>query len=82
MECLDSKILKTKMFEFRCVNIKSWKLKIENCMWNVWNLKCWELKCLKWDVWILKVENWKLYVKCLEFEMLRTKMFELGCVNT
>ncbi len=33
------------MFEFWCV-------KIENCMWNVWNLKC-----LNWDMWILK--SWK-----------------------
>ncbi len=42
------------MFEFQCVNTKSWKLKIE---------------------------NWNLYVKCLESEILNTKMNELGCVN-
>jgi hypothetical protein len=29
----------------------------------------------------LKPEIWNLYVKCLEFENLKTKMFELGCVN-
>jgi len=38
-------------------------------IWNVWNL----------NVWITKFE---LYVKCLEFENLRTKMSELGYVNT
>jgi hypothetical protein len=27
------------------------------CIWNVWNLKIWKLKCSKWDLWILKVEN-------------------------
>jgi hypothetical protein len=36
MECLESKILKTEMFEFWCVNIESWKLKIEICV------KCFE----------------------------------------
>jgi len=63
MECLEFKLLKTKMFEFWCVNIESWKLKFEISMWNVWNLKIWKVKCLNWDVWILKIENWKL--KCL-----------------
>ncbi len=48
--------------------------------------------CLNSDVWIQKAENWKLkvmktkikilYVKCLESENLKTKMCELGCVNT
>jgi len=40
-----------------------WKLKVEICMWNVWNLKInnenKKLKCLN-------VENWKL--KCLNIE--------------
>jgi len=43
-------------------------------MWNVWIGMCEYLK--------LKIENWNLYVKCLEFENLKTKMFEFGCVNT
>jgi len=30
----------------------------------------------------LKIENWNLYVKCLEFEILGTKMSKLGCVHT
>jgi hypothetical protein len=30
----------------------------------------------------LKIQNWNLYVKHLEFETLNTKMFEFGCVNT
>jgi hypothetical protein len=31
----------------------------------------------------LKIENWKLniYVKLVEFENLKIKMFEFGCVN-
>jgi hypothetical protein len=33
------------------------------------------------EYWKLKIENWNLYVKCLEFEILRTKMSKLGCVN-
>jgi hypothetical protein len=52
------------------------------CMWNVWNLKFWELKCLNCDVWILKIKNWNLYVKQLNFQIFKTKMFEFGCVNT
>jgi len=72
------------MFEFQCVNTESWKLKFEICIWNVWNLKIWELKCLNWDVWIqswkLKFEIWNLYVKRLEFEKI--EMFEFGYVNT
>jgi hypothetical protein len=76
--------LKTEMFEFRCVNTRSWKLKFEICMWNVWNLNF-----ENWNVWIgmceylkLKIENWNLYVKRLEFENLKTEMSEFGCVNT
>ncbi len=60
MECLESKILENDMFQFQYVNTKSWKLKFEKCMWHVWNLKFWQLKCLKWDVKILKAKNWKL----------------------
>jgi len=30
----------------------------------------------------LKVEIWNLYVKCLEFEILKIKMFEFVYVNT
>jgi hypothetical protein len=56
-------------------------LKIEICMWNVWNLTFWELKCLNWDVWILKAKNWNFYVKHFEFENLKLEMFEFGCVN-
>ncbi len=52
------------------MNFNVWILKVEN-----WNLKfvCemfgkfWELKCLNWDVWILKAENWKL--KCLNLDV-------------
>jgi len=36
-------------------------------MWNVWNSKFWELKCLNWGVWILKAENWKLKSLCEVF---------------
>jgi hypothetical protein len=62
---LESKILKIEIFEFWCVNTKRWKLKFEICMWNVWNLEFWKLKCLNWDVWILKVENWNWKLKFL-----------------
>jgi hypothetical protein len=51
-------------------------------IWNVWSLKFWKMKHLNSDVWILKFEIWNVYVKCLEFEILNTKMSELGCVNT
>jgi hypothetical protein len=30
----------------------------------------------------LKIENWKFYVKRLEFENLKTEMSKFGCVNT
>jgi hypothetical protein len=33
------------------------------------------------EYWKLKTEIWNLYVKCLESEIFRTKMFKLGCVN-
>jgi hypothetical protein len=39
------------------------KLKIEISMWSVWDLKFWKLKCLNLDVWILKVESWKLKIE-------------------
>jgi hypothetical protein len=68
VKCLKFENLKSKMFEFWCVNIESRKLKFEICVWNVWNLKTWKLICLNWDVWIFKVENWNLYVKRLDFE--------------
>jgi hypothetical protein len=29
----------------------------------------------------LKVENWNIYVKCIEFENLKIEMFEIGRVN-
>jgi hypothetical protein len=45
-------------------------------------LKLWKLKCLNSNVWILKIKIWNSYVKCLESENLKTKMSELGCVNT
>jgi hypothetical protein len=32
-------------------------------------------------VWILKAKNWNLYVKCLEFEILKIEMSKFGCVN-
>jgi hypothetical protein len=41
-----------------------------------------KIEMLNFDLWILKVKNWNLYVKCLESEILKTKMFELGYVNT
>jgi hypothetical protein len=45
--------LKIEMFKFGCVNVKSWKLKLEiwnlfvKCLERIWNLKC------------LNIENWK-----------------------
>ncbi len=30
----------------------------------------------------MKFEIWNIYVKHLEFESLKTKMYEFGCVNT
>ncbi len=59
-------------------------MKIEICMWNVWNLKFWELKCLNWDVWILKAENWKLKfeISMWSISNLKIEMSEFGCANT
>jgi hypothetical protein len=69
------------MFELGCVNIK---LKIK-----IWNLKSlcetfgiWKLKCLNLDVWIHKVENWKLKFEISlwnvwkESKILKIEMFE------
>jgi hypothetical protein len=74
MECLESKFLKTEMFEY-------WNLKFVCEMFEIWNFK-------NSNVWIgvceylkLKIENWNLYVNCLEFEILKTEMSEFGCVN-
>jgi hypothetical protein len=67
MECLESQFFTTEMFKFQCVNTESWKLKFEIGMWNVWNLKFLELKCLNWDVWIFEAENWKLKSLCEAF---------------
>jgi hypothetical protein len=80
VKCLESEILRTKMSELRCVYTESWKLKFEICMWNVWNLKFWELKCLNWDVWIFKAKNWNLKFLCkyLEFQILKIKMSKFG----
>ncbi len=78
---LEFEILKTKMFEFGCVNIE--KLKIENknlkslCEMFGRNLKVWKLKCViakSWDMKCLNIENWKL--KCLN-----TKNQTLKCLN-
>jgi hypothetical protein len=65
------------------VDIESWQFKFENCMWNVWNLKFWELKCLNWDVWILKAKNWKLKIENSMWSIwnLKIEIFEFGCVN-
>ncbi len=76
MECLESKILKTEMFEFWYVNIESWKLNFEICMWDVWNLQFWELKCLNWYMWTLKAENWKLKSLCEA-----PRIWKLKCLN-
>jgi hypothetical protein len=40
-----------------------------------------KIEMFEFNVWILKVENWNLYVKCLESDILRIKMSELKCVN-
>jgi hypothetical protein len=39
MECLESKILKTKMFELQCADTKSWKLKIVCEMFGIWKFE-------------------------------------------
>jgi hypothetical protein len=82
MECLEYKNLKLKRLNSD-ENIESWKLKIEICIWNVWNLKFWEFKCLNWNVWILKIENSLCEVFGIWiFENLKFEMLEFGCVNT
>jgi hypothetical protein len=81
MDCLESKILKTKMFDFWCVNIESWKVKFVCEMFGIWKFE-------NKNVWIgmceylkLKTEIWNFYVKHLEFKNLKTKMFEFKCEN-
>jgi hypothetical protein len=73
-----------EMFEFWYVNFESSKLKIEIYMWNVWNLKIWELKCLNWDEWILKAENWNLKIKIFMWSIwnLKIEMPKFGFVRT
>ncbi len=39
-------------------------------MFGIYNFE--NLKCLNFDVWILKVENWNLYGKCLKSKILKT----------
>jgi hypothetical protein len=88
MECLEFEILKTEMFEFQCVNIESWKLKIEN--WNLYvkhlefeilKTEIFDFGCVNTESWKLKTEIWNLFVKCLNTEMfeywkLETWMFK------
>ncbi len=68
MECLESKILKTKMFKLGCVNIKAknWNLYMKHLEFN--HLKTWMSKfgCVNTESWKLKTEIWNLFVKCLE----------------
>jgi hypothetical protein len=57
------------ILKFVCEMFETWIFEHS----NVWIGMCEYLK--------LKIENWNLYVKHLEFEILTTKMSELGCVN-
>jgi len=58
------------------VNTESWKSKIEICMWNVWNLKIWEVKCLNWDVWIIQSSKLKFKIYMWSVKNLKIEMFE------
>jgi hypothetical protein len=62
MECLESKILKTKMFEFLCMNTESWKLKFVCEMLEFENLKT---KMFKFGC--VNIESWKLKTKMFEY---------------
>ncbi len=62
-------------------NLNVWITNFEICMWNVWNLKFWELKCLTWDVWILKAKNWNLKSLCETFAIWNFKNWKLKCLN-
>ncbi len=64
------------------MNIESGKLKFVCEMFGIWKFE-------NKNVWIgmceylkLKTKIWNLYVKCLEFEILKIEMFEFGCDNT
>jgi hypothetical protein len=46
MECLESKILKTKMFEFQCVDNESWNLYVKYLESKILKTKMSELKCV------------------------------------
>jgi hypothetical protein len=65
------------MCEYLKLKTEIWNLK---SMWSIWNLKIWKFKCLNLDVWILKVENWKLKFEISlwndwkEFEILKIEM--------
>jgi hypothetical protein len=72
MECVESKFFENwNVWILMC---EYWKLKIEICMWHVWNLKFWKLKCLHWDMWILK--NWNL-----KFEISMWSVWNLKSKN-
>ncbi len=79
MKRLEFENLKTEMFEFGCVNIKSWKLKTK--IWNLF-VKCLEgiWKFENWNVWILKIKKLKIEMfeywkpKCLNIENWKLKI--------
>jgi hypothetical protein len=57
------------------------ELKFEICIWNVWNLKIWRLKCLNWGVWILKAENWNLKFRISMWSVWNLKFWKLKYLN-
>ncbi len=51
-------------------------------MFGISNFENWNVWIPMSEYWKLKTKIWNLYVKCLESEILRPKLFVLGCVNT
>ncbi len=59
-------------------------MKLENWKFYVKHLEFenWKLKCLNLDMWILKVENWKLKFEISlwnvwkEYEIMKIEMYE------
>jgi hypothetical protein len=77
VKCLEFENLKTEICEFGCVNIESWKLKIEISLWNIWK----ESKILNTEIsgyWKLEIEMFKYWkLKCLDTENWNVRILKI-----
>ncbi len=81
MERLEFKIFENwNVWILMCVSTKSWKLKFVCEMFGIWIFLRTKMSKLGMCEY-LKLKIWKFYVKCMEFEDLKSEMSEFGCVN-